>query len=557
MIRKLILSATFFCSLAFAGEKYALLIGIGAYSGGGFPALEGPPHDLDAIAAVLTSDYGFSPSNITSLKDGQATRAGILAALDQMIARTHPGDFLLIYYSGHGTSPQDPAWRQPLPIDADAGALVPVDFRRGATAAEIADRLVVGRRDLRPRFEKLDGKVTVFGLLDTCFSQNLMKDVLPVYHGAPRSLSARDLTTRGGIDDDIAGDLRDVQRQTKPGPYPYKTVAWISAAQAGEQAVDLDARVLRDDPHATVDGQPHGQFTNALVRGLRGAADLNHDGKISNSELYDYLTQTAQSGQWTHRPALSMNDTDTAFPQSLALGGRTRSIEVQSAPRANGKVRVKLENAPPAFKSAVSAIPGVEVGDQSPDLILRAQSRPGCESCDFRLYQGNGVPLTGDPLDESKAIARVRAEPEVRALRDLSYPNQKVNASLSLWKDGDRLHQGFFLAGNAFEIHLQTDKQVWPLIVDIDNTGYVTVLYPRKSKFAGVSGDQNLGLNGVRCPCGIEYLKTLLFDREPSGYRDWGGREFDPASPDLKSLLDIARSGVGETTLQIISNPSN
>jgi hypothetical protein len=552
MFRKLLLTAIL-CSLpALAAEKYALLVGIGKYlPGQRFPNLEGPSNDVAAISKILVSDYGFQPGNITPLMDAAASKAGILAALDQIIAKARPGDFVLIYYSGHGTSPQDPAWHQTLPIDADAGALVPADFRQG-TPAEVSARLVVGRRDLRPRFEKLDGKVTVFGLLDTCFSQNLMKGILPVYHGTPRSVSTSQLTLRGGIDEDIASDINDtndIQNQTKPSPYPYHTIAWISAAQAGEQAVDLDSRVLKEHPDATFDGKPHGQFTNALVKGLQGEADLNHDGKISNSELYDYMVKTSEGGQWSHQPALSMNDDDKVFPASFALGGRSQALEARYVNRDPGKVRVKLENVPASVRSAVAALPGIQMNDQSPDLILRS------EAGGFKLYEGSGTPISTDPIDAGKAIERIKAESDVLALRDLGYKTQNVNASMSLWKDGDRLHQGFFTTGNEFEIHLRADAQVWPLVVDIDNTGFVTVLYPRKEKKSAVRNDESLGLDGVKCPCGIEYLKTILFDKEPFGYEDWAGREFEPSGADMRHLLDLAKAGVGETTLKIISNP--
>lgn len=34
----------------------------------------------------------------------------------------------------------------------------------------------------------------------------------------------------------------------------------------------------------------HGLFTRALLKGLAGAADLNKDGYITASELYQYIT---------------------------------------------------------------------------------------------------------------------------------------------------------------------------------------------------------------------------------------------------------------------------
>ena len=546
MMRNLVLLVFGFCLAACGAQKYALLIGNGKYlAGQGLPNLEGPDNDVSAMAALLGKEYGFPAQNVTIVRNG--SRAEILAAFDRLIERVHPGDFVLFYYSGHGTSPQDPAWRQPLPIDGDAGALIPSDFRRG-TPAEVTERLVVGRRDLRPRLAKLDGKAVVFGLLDTCFSQNLMKDVMAVYRGQPRSVSARDLTLRGqGIEEDFANDLKDIAQQSKPGPYPYKTVAWISAAQAGEQAVDLDSGILRANPNATFDKLAHGQFTNAVVIGLHGAADLNHDGAISNSELYDYLVKTADKDHWSHQPALSMNEDDVSFSKSAALGGRSLPIAAGPEARPEGKVRVKLENSGELSGAVASA--EIETGERDPDLIVRR------DGGGYWIYEASGIPVIEAAVSPEQAVARVKAEPALRALRNWSYAGQTTNAAMSLWKDGDRLHQGLFVSGNVFDVHAHTDAAVWLLAIDIDKDGYITVLYPRKDQAnRQLNGDENLGLNGVKCPCGIEYLKAFLFDRKPAGFEEWAGKEFEPSSGDMKKLLDVVRSGVGETTLRIVTN---
>ena len=64
-----------------------------------------------------------------------------------------------------------------------------------------------------------------------------------------------------------------------------------------------------------------------------------------NGDFKPYLMKTAEKGHWTHQPALSMNESDSAFSKAVALGGRSRAIVAGQESRADGKVRVKLENA--------------------------------------------------------------------------------------------------------------------------------------------------------------------------------------------------------------------
>ena len=98
------------CSLvtgtALAGERHALLIGVGD-----LPALPrtawlaGPRLDVAAMQGALRQQ-GFAPGHITRLADGGAggtepTRAAILAQLAQLEKTLGKDDVLLLYWSGH------------------------------------------------------------------------------------------------------------------------------------------------------------------------------------------------------------------------------------------------------------------------------------------------------------------------------------------------------------------------------------------------------------------------------------------------------------------------
>lgn len=77
---------------------HALVIGIGNYSGTGWPQLGTARADAEAMGEILRTRYGF---DVTELTDQQATRGNILRTLDQLMQLTDK-DALLIYFAGHG-----------------------------------------------------------------------------------------------------------------------------------------------------------------------------------------------------------------------------------------------------------------------------------------------------------------------------------------------------------------------------------------------------------------------------------------------------------------------
>ena len=50
---------------------------------------------------------GFDKDNIYTLKNEQATKRGILAALKYLAEVTRPGDVLMFHFSGHGQPVKD------------------------------------------------------------------------------------------------------------------------------------------------------------------------------------------------------------------------------------------------------------------------------------------------------------------------------------------------------------------------------------------------------------------------------------------------------------------
>jgi len=79
-------------------RRLALLVGVGDYGAAQVNDLQGPPFDVRALREVLLQRWHFAPQDVRTLLDAQATRAGILAALDRLNADAAPGDELFIYF---------------------------------------------------------------------------------------------------------------------------------------------------------------------------------------------------------------------------------------------------------------------------------------------------------------------------------------------------------------------------------------------------------------------------------------------------------------------------
>jgi len=90
---------------AFVRDKFALIVGIGSFQDPRIPPLQFAAKDARDLATVLTDpEVGrFDPDNVTVLTDAEATRAGILNALQDLFVRAGEEDLVLLYFSSHGS----------------------------------------------------------------------------------------------------------------------------------------------------------------------------------------------------------------------------------------------------------------------------------------------------------------------------------------------------------------------------------------------------------------------------------------------------------------------
>jgi hypothetical protein len=525
-----------------AGRRHALLIGVGRYSHLPKATLEGPPFDVQGLQAVLSRRWGFDPGDITVLLDEKATKPAILAAIDDLAATTAPGDFVFIYFSGHGTSRYDRAFKD-VGLDGGTGALVPADFK-AASVAELKNGLIIGSRDLRPRLLKLDGQRDVLVAFDSCFSGNAARAIFAP--GRARYLDPEDLVSPDGRG---VSALPGEEAPARGGPdpaYPYQTVVYVSAASKSERAMDIGSTLIRSGRIKTVDGRPHGAFTNAFIEGLDGTADTNRDGTVTNAELYGFVKDRVTE-RFPHQPQLLLPDQSREALLRSPVFGSARSAGSPSpaapTPAPRGTFRVKLQGLAPPIAATLGGIPGVTVAlDEGAYDLLVVQDDAG-----FKLFHPSGDQMAAyGPAQLAEVLKRVSRQAAVQGLIDLTFPDQDFNATLEI--PGNR---GFLTQGEPFTIEFSAEKDSHVLLFDVDAEGYLSVLYPFDAGEARPLRQGRVPASGelrVSPPFGTDYLKLVAFQEKPPGFDRWMGgndRRLAPTGPEVVELLRMITSAKG------------
>jgi WD40 repeat protein len=217
-----------------------LSVGINKYTGNGIPALANAAADAQSVADTMKADKAhtiFDSVDAIVLTDTDATLGNIDKAFDDLALRTKPDDLVFVFLAGHGVVLDGRYYYLPVDLpDANDETLK----KRALTYADLTDRL-----------SKFPTARTVV-ILDTCYSGAF------------------------AVGDSVQRDSRD---QTIDKQISHATGRFIlGGSSSQEEALD------------GLDG--HGVFTEALLLGLKGDADLsiagNHDGKISILELGEY-----------------------------------------------------------------------------------------------------------------------------------------------------------------------------------------------------------------------------------------------------------------------------
>ncbi len=258
-------------------HAYAIVIGIEQYREK-LPKADFADRDAKLVGEYLTKVLGYPEENVVVRVNEKATKTDLEKYVEAWLPNNLEKDgSVFIYYSGHGA---------PNPKSGDA-YLVPYDGD-----PTFVEKTGYPLKRLYAQLEKLPAKqITV--VLDSCFSGAGGRSVLA--KGAkPMVLSVENAIVAGG-----------------------KTI--VLSASAGDQI------------SSAYQEQGHGLLTYFFLKGLKGEGDLNHDGAIDLTELFEYVKPNVQKiarKQYNNEQQPQL----LASPEALRKGGG-RLIEAAPSSR--------------------------------------------------------------------------------------------------------------------------------------------------------------------------------------------------------------------------------
>jgi hypothetical protein len=269
-----------------AGQRRAVCIGINRYAAA---PLNGCVKDANDWARGL-SERGFE---VTLLTDQQATRDGMLDALQKLIRAGQAGDTLVFQYSGHGTQLDD--------LDGDeAGgdtpgldeALCPVDYDSGAFLID---------DDIAAAVAELPEGVHLTFLLDCCHSGTGSRFAA---RAGPELLRGRNVRARFIP---ASSDMQAAHRRYRA----QSAARSIATARAGATMREVTFAACQSQEVAyEVDGQ--GEFTRRALEIL-----TTNVAPLTNAEFYERVLAAFGSGA-RQRPHLDC-DVGARAARFLAL----------------------------------------------------------------------------------------------------------------------------------------------------------------------------------------------------------------------------------------------
>jgi WD40 repeat protein/uncharacterized caspase-like protein len=264
-------------------QLYLVAVGVSAYRQSDF-RLVNAANDARAVADLLNqpSPPVYGAAHAALLLDDDATGPNIAKALADIAGKARPQDIVVVFLSGHGDSvdgkyffaPVDFAMRHP---DEIARARQSDAAGQAAIIAQLFRQDGFGEAQLLPLIEKIQGNLLL--VLDTCFSATLA--------------------------DTADAAERKARHQGVAQSVGHETGRFVLAG-ARDLALDSDGSA------DAVDG--HGLFTAALLKGLEGDADFQHQGRINVADLLRFtktrVTEDSQKLKLDQEPFFFFNGTN-------------------------------------------------------------------------------------------------------------------------------------------------------------------------------------------------------------------------------------------------------
>lgn len=314
-------------------ENRALLIGVSAYDNPKIRPLNGPRNDVILLWRTL-QQRGFRSANIAVLAEGlpdrpevpraahRPTRAAILAALERLADEAKAGDFILVHFSGHGTTQPErdpdnnpepePGGRDQVLLPQDAGSYDPA--KKGITNGLVDD-------EIGAAFDKIREKgATLWAIIDACHAGTVTRSGAVV----TRSVDPADLGVPAATPRAMPAAAPERVGLVKNRPQKGPLIGFF-AVDSWTEAIERDFSSADDGLVGPPGQRKFGVFTWHLLRALQsGRAQSYRD--LARLITLDLATSSAM----THAPQPVFDGAlDHALFGQAATGPRRFSAKIE------------------------------------------------------------------------------------------------------------------------------------------------------------------------------------------------------------------------------------
>ncbi len=364
-------------------------------------ALRGCENDARALHGIATN---FGYESPTLLLNEAATSTALLGELQRLSQELGAGDFLLLTYSGHGSSLPD--------LNGDEVKLVAGDKMDEVWC--LYDRMLLDD-ELYRAFQAFRASVHILVLLDSCHSGTAIRGMNP---GAERGIGAGELTDeqrRDFLVEKVATALLEKREREADAPFRSKlapdslTDAVYLAHQGLYDPIGLQPAAPSDRVQASIklisacqddqearDGAVHGYFTQQLLRVMAAA-----QAPVSYGALHQLLVQASD---FTQKPNfLNEGRRDPAFDearpfvlragQEVFFTADTPTHPAGSQPASNRELIVELRDGTPDAWPQTTATPRGATLHRKPSPLGRKKGAKATDGLPPALLVESDAPV--------------------------------------------------------------------------------------------------------------------------------------------------------------------
>ncbi len=437
-LRPVLLSLSLIASVSNA-DIHAVVVGIDDYTHE--MPLDGAVNDANDLATVLTK----RGAEVTLLRNKQASRTAIFAALRKAIAKAQPGDSIVFSYAGHGTR-----FPEALAGDEDDGldeTFILSDFQPSGDAS----RQRIRDNDIAALLLEARDGVGVLVIADSCHSGTMTRN-----SGNANTFGRLRWSPNSALQEDTLEAPSERTSQLKEEA--LGNVVFASGALDDQTVVEIE-----------IDGQKRGALSWTIAR-------MIESGGKSNSVETTLLDVRSRLRSEVRQRTYALQDANLNFDDDLLSDRKNQAAlaihALFNASHDDGVVnRVDVEIAELSMVEPpeVYSLKADETLDSAPKTARLTHDPAG-----RALYDRASGDLLAKPKDETSLKAAVQSWRAARGLA-LWVPERSADPRLS---EGDGQHK----IGDTITIQLTPPENALEhrnvILVNLAATGTVQFVFP-------------------------------------------------------------------------------